>query len=414
MPTTEHDQRIAELATGFALGELDDTELKEFYDLLREPGNSGISAGQIAWETLGTMVDLRAQMGSAFQDTLYLRLAEGGKDDARFATKIRNRLGRSRPRLQPVAAPEPSDRQRGWAPWMAGTLLLLLVTGALLWPRSGEGPVAQVIAVAGGATQDGRGLVAGQAVDRRQLLVPTGAQLTLGWSDGSRMTLAGPASVVAGREGLSLLGGHAWWTAIGTLSIGLPDRTSALPLPPGSRGALAIRDNHTTIGLTIGNLTANGVTLTAGQALDLSRPMEPYPWQQHSLMANVVAEPGGGAARWRLSGVATWKDIGGLLLIHGRDRDGGEVVIRLAPGSVVLEVAGREVQRATLGGAPLADRPLEVLGDVNSLSVLVSSQRLELPLTKPIAALTWNAEGTAALSEARFVSGPDSEPPLKP
>jgi hypothetical protein len=414
MPTSERDQRISELATGFALGELDDGELKEFYDLLREPGDSGAAAGQIAWETLGTMVDLRAQMGSAFQDTLYLRLAEGGKDDARFATKIRNRLGRSRPRLQPVEAPGPSDRPRSWAPWIAGTVLLVLVGVALLWPRGGEGPVARVVSVAGGATQDGRGLVAGQAVDRRQLLVPTGALLTLGWSDGSRMTLAGPASAVAGSEGLSLLGGQAWWNAVGVLSIGLPDRSAALPLPPGSRGALAIRDNRTTVALASGRLATAGANLAAGQALELSRPDEPYAWQQGALAAGAVAAPGGSAARWRLSGVATWKDTTGSLSMRGRDRDGGEVVVRLAPGSVVLEVAGREVQRAALGGAPLAERPLEILGDGTSLSVLVSSQRLELPLAQPITGLAWLAEGAADLAGARFTTGPDPEPAATP
>ena len=123
MSTSDRDQRTMELATGFALGELDDAELEEFYELLREPGDLGVAAGQLAWETLGTMVDLRAQMGSSFQDTIYLKLAEGSKDDARFATKVRSKIGKSRPRLQPVAAPDPTNRQRNWAPYIAGALL---------------------------------------------------------------------------------------------------------------------------------------------------------------------------------------------------------------------------------------------------------------------------------------------------
>jgi hypothetical protein len=112
MTTSERHQRIMELATGFALGELSDDELKEFYEALREPGDPGLDAGRVAWETLGTMVDLRAQTGSAFQDTLYLRLAEGGKTDANFAGKVRGRLGHSRPRLQPVTTPPPVEHRR--------------------------------------------------------------------------------------------------------------------------------------------------------------------------------------------------------------------------------------------------------------------------------------------------------------
>ena len=98
--------------------------------------------------------------------------------------------------------------------------------------------------------------------------------------------------------------------------------------------------------------------------------------------------------------------------MHGRDRDGSEVIVHLTPGSVVLTVAGREIQRATLGGAPLADRPLEVHGDGTTLAVLVSSQRFELLLAKPITALSWKADGDAQFTDARFISGPDTEPPL--
>lgn len=411
MPTSDRDQRIMELSTGFALNELDDAELKEFYDLLREPGEAGVSAGQIAWETLGTMVDLRTQMGTSFQDTLYLKLSEGGQDDARFATKVRNRLGRSRPRLQPVESPEPPDARPSWALWIAGAALLALIAGALLWPR-GEAAVARVVAVAGAASLDGRGVVAGQAITRRQILVPSGAQLTIGWTDGSEMTLAGPASAVAGSEGLSLLGGQAWWTAVGTLNIGLPDRTVALALPPGSRGALAIRDNRTTVALSSGQIASSGITLAAGHAVDLAQPDQSYPWQHEPLATGTSIATGGAAARWRITGNASWSDTTSAITVNARTASGDAVIIRLAPGSVVLTMGGKEKQRSTLSGAPLADRRFDITGDSTTLAVTVSSQRLELPLTQPIASVQCAIEAGAVLSDARFSTGPEQEPPL--
>ena len=35
-PTPNLDARIADLATGFAIGDLDEAELREFYNLLRD------------------------------------------------------------------------------------------------------------------------------------------------------------------------------------------------------------------------------------------------------------------------------------------------------------------------------------------------------------------------------------------
>ena len=68
--------RLHYLATGFALGELEEAELRELYEELRQPGEPGIAAAQIAWRSLHHTLDLRTQMGSRFQDEVRSRIAE--------------------------------------------------------------------------------------------------------------------------------------------------------------------------------------------------------------------------------------------------------------------------------------------------------------------------------------------------
>ena len=46
MTDANRDQRIAELVTGFALGELEESELRELYSELRSPDQDGERAAQ--------------------------------------------------------------------------------------------------------------------------------------------------------------------------------------------------------------------------------------------------------------------------------------------------------------------------------------------------------------------------------
>ena len=413
MPS-ESEQRIFELATGFALGELDDAELGELYDALRAPGEAGATAAHAAWDTLHTIVDLRAELGTSFQDALYLRLTEefAGGDPA-FGDKLRARLGHARPRLSPVEPPPASPRRHGW---LIATLVaaLVIAAGALALALAGRGeaPVATVTALAGSPTLDGRTLALGSAIDRRQIVVPAGAQLTLGWRDGARATIAGPAAAVAGPRSLSLPSGRSWCTGSDGFALGLPDRATALAVPDGTAIAIAIADSRSTLAVARGRLADSQVTLEAGQVVDLTHPARPYAWRREALPVAVAATPGAAHARWRMEGTAAWGDSSDTLRLRCAQRDGGEVVLELTPGRVLVLVDGTETQRVALGGAPLAERRCELRGDERTLNVTIGSQRLEVGLGTAIERVSWEATGAGRLLDALFVTGPEREPPL--
>ena len=68
------EDRIHELATGFALGELSKTDMAELLEYLQADGKAGEVAAQAAWDVLGTTVHIRSVIGHQFQDTLMHRL----------------------------------------------------------------------------------------------------------------------------------------------------------------------------------------------------------------------------------------------------------------------------------------------------------------------------------------------------
>lgn len=410
--TSDAEQRILELATGFALGELDERELTELYDALRAPGAAGAEAARATWDTLHTVIDLRAELGTGFQDALYLRLTEefAGGDPA-FAQKLRARLGHSRPRLAPVAPPPPPPRRHRW-------LIAVLVVGILVAAAAvalagrGEAPVAVVAGLAGSPTLDGRTLTIGSPIDRRQLVVPAGAQLTLAWSDGARATLAGPAAAVAGPRSLSIPSGRLWCTGADGFALGLPDRATALALPGGTVAALAIADSRSTLALAAGRVADGEVTLEAGQAAELAHGAQPYAWRHEPIPAGTDAVPGAEHARWRIEGLATWSDMADVVRIHCARHDGGELSLELAPGRALVLVDGVETQRITTAGAPLAERRLHLRGDGRALTATIGTQRIEIGLSAPIERVRWEAQGGARLADPVFATGPEREPPL--
>ena len=71
--------RIAELATGFALGELDEAELRELYGALRD-ARTGAASARVAWQALDVVGDLRSGLNERFQDALRHRLASAPDD----------------------------------------------------------------------------------------------------------------------------------------------------------------------------------------------------------------------------------------------------------------------------------------------------------------------------------------------
>lgn len=411
--TDIREQRVLELTTGFALGELSDGELRELYDVLREPGEAGQQAGKAAWEALGVCVDLRAQLGTAFQDSLYLQLSESGEiGTAAFVTKVRSRLGHSRPRLQPVEAPAPSLRR----PWLRPLIAVVVVVAALLaivpwWSPQREAPVATVAAVIGTAARDGANLSPGSTVDRRQILVAPSAQVTLAWADGSTAVIAGPAAVVAGGKGMALLSGRAWIRTAGDFAIGLPDRPEPVQVPAACALAIEIRDNRSSLAVASGRLDSTRLRVQTDEVADLSTSDQPYAWQRVDLTATSHAETGAAQARWALSGTVIFQEPNSAIVLRIQLADDHVAELFISPGSAALRLDGRELQRLALGGAPLAERELQVRAQGAVLSVALGGQKMEVTLPAGAERVGWDGE-SGELRQAVFTTGPARTPPF--
>lgn len=407
----DHDNRVLDLATGFALGELSDDELREFYDRLREPGEAGQRAGEVAWEALGVCMDLRSQMGTTFQDALFIELSESGEaGTARFAAKVRNRLGHSRPRLQPVAAPETTTRRRSLPVIIAVVIALALAT--LPWIL-GSRPetVATVAAVVGSVTREGQPVIEQQGIDRRDLMVADGAQLTLTWDNGSRATFAGPAAVVAGPSGFSLLAGRAWCRSEAGFTIGLPDRSESVDLDGGAELAIEIRENRSTLGLIRGRIDSGRLKLEPDQAVELAQPTSPYPWRSDALDRGAEGTIGASQARWQLHGTVVFEDTEAAVLVRGRLGEDHTVEVAILPTSASLRIDGKELQRVTLSGAPLAERDLVVNGQGQRILVTIAGMRIDAPLPSAPLSLAWDAQ-KGHLRDATLRTGPGRQPPF--
>jgi hypothetical protein len=408
-PSAERDQRLLELSTGFALGELEEAELREFYDLLRDP-ERGADAARLAWETLGVVVDLRSELGTGFQDTLAFRLhKEAGGTDSQFETRMRTRIGASRPRLQPISPP--STTRRGRRAWLAIAAFAGLTAVVAVIAVSGgtAPPSARVAAMDGTASQDGRLLTLGSTIDRRQVVVPSGSRLTLAWQDGSDAVLVGPASAVVGPASLSLLSGQIWLSAAAAFTLGLPDSAKPLTLQRATRCAVEIRDSRSLVGVATGAASGDGFAVASGPAVAIGRGA-PYAWSEQALPAGTVAAPGADHATWRMSGTLAFDDTAAAVVIRCERGQGAPVVITAQPGRVVVSEDGNEVQRMVLAGAPLVARQILASSDGSEFSLLVGGQRLSLPLRFAIAGVSWQATGRAAIEQALFATGPQRQP----
>jgi len=410
--TAPREQRVQELATGFALGELNDQELKELYNHLREPGDAGRIAGEVAWQALGACIDLRAELGTAFQDSIYLKLSESGEaGTAAFVTKMRSRLGHSRPRLQPVEVTTSMSRRRWWAPLAAGIVVVGLLAAALWWQSDRQPPVATVQDVVGLVSQDGRALRVNDGLDRRQISIAAAAQISIAWEDGSTAVIAGPASVVTGRNSLSLLAGRAWLRTRGELTVGLPDRSEALRLPNGCALAIAIRDNRSTLALAAGRLDTLRPPLEPGTVIAFQRDSSAYPWVQQELTSGMRVQPGSAQAQWSLDGSIRFTDPNAAVVIHIDLDDQHTCEGVLSPGNVALRIDGREVHRLALGGAPLTERDILVEAQGPVLTISIGGQKLEATLPASVANVFWDGV-SGTITNARFRTGPEPKPPF--
>ncbi len=223
MSPIERESRISELATGYALDELDDAQLHEFHGYLSDPV-AGRAAARLAWGTLHTVTDLRAARSHTWQDSLRTRLTAGHR---------------------------PWLTAHGLRWLISGCVVLLgLLGGWSWWHRASS--LAEVEAVVGKVDVDGRELQPGMSVDGRLLNIAEGGLATLRWSDGTRLMVSGPGTLMPQLTGAIMLEGHADVTAAAKWTLTLPD--GAVRARSGSRLTSDVHAGRSCLGVVSGDV----------------------------------------------------------------------------------------------------------------------------------------------------------------
>lgn len=362
----DSSDEVFALAQAFARNELDSGGQQRLYDLLCESGERGRQHARLAWQALAIDSDLRAHLGGqAICEAVRLRLDDQGG----FLQAVWQRLGWSRPTLQPVAVPEVEQTWRRFFRWPLGVLLLAVLL-LLWWLMSSSWSMAVVVGNDGMSRLNGRPLPIGAQLDVPMsdgvVVVGEGSRLQLRLRDEGEMTLIGPtqASFAAGR--IAVANGRVESSSgNGALSLGLPD--GQLTLDAQSAVTVQVRDGQSAFGVRRG--TARFVdaqlmphAVTAGQAwhqgvsaawlggLGASPVVgDSAPWLQAALAT---------APSWRLS--LYWQPNGlddEMIFYDPRltAGEGGEPLAVL--GTRSLYWAGREWQ---LSGPPLAARRIDL------------------------------------------------------
>jgi len=401
---SERDERIAYLATGFALGALETAELQELYDALREKGDAGRSAASTAWKVLGLTVDLRSTLGTQLQDTVAHRveaMATGADEESEFVGRFRSTMG--------------------IAPLLIALALGAVVAVALLLARRGPERIARVGSVRGTVTVEGVALAPGSVLDRRPVIVGAGGLVELKWPDGHVVTVEGPANIVPQGEGLSLSSGTAWVAAEGAFTVGLPDGRARLEA--GSVLAAEVASNRSVLGMSEGHASLGGegvarAALEKGRAAVLpdsatGSGLKLFRWQREAVCraegATLYLEREGDPGAWRFEVVVVWGGRDASVSLRGGDAGGGEV--RLAPGVVVVAPVGAPESRHELAGAPLLARRVTVTASPGRLPA-VSVEGLAEPLPSPFAdpPAEVRLAGSARLTSASYHTGPPPGP----
>ncbi len=402
----EREARIADLAAGFALGELQDSELGELYEALREPGDRGVRAARLAWQQLAMVTDLRANLGAAFQETVRHRIAKEGLSD-RFVKNARSRLGMPGHGLPELSAPRPTPRVRRGALLLALLVLLsaALARALIARPR----PLCEVRAVVGGATLGGETLLPHSPIDGRQVVVPAGSELMLGWGTLAEVVISGPANAIAQPAGISISNGQAWISANGAFTIGLPDGTIHAGAAGKTDLAVEVADGHSVLGSSAGSLATAVGRLTTGEALSGA---DTFPWTSASLdqlPERTVAVP-----VWSMEAHAAWKQASDAvqLTVSGENRlQGWSILWR--PGAVQLLALGDATPRIlTLKGPPLSDMPLAISVRGGHLHLSCGTDEIADEPLPGRSALELSVSARAALAGLSWRSGPPQHPPL--
>ena len=384
------DARISELATGFAINELTDDELRELHGQLVDPTH-GQAAARSAWRTLETVTDLRAERSSSLQDTVRSRIEEsaGSAGGSGITARFLRRIGLRRGALAPVLATGGTPRRR--STWWLGCIIILLGAAATVtWWLTAVRPVARVVAVVGRATVATTTLGPGDPLDGRPLSAAAGAVLTLRWADGSQAVLSGPGTLVPSRDGLALLGGTVQVDAIGPLALGLPDGFARAAA--GTRFTAAVTDGRSCLGTAQGVLETDDGPLSAGfaRAAGVTFTWEHLTWTR---LPGVL--PTTGIASWRLA-------------LHAAPIGDGRITLTWPTGGLTVDAQSVTLQR---DGTPLvrAVHPpgtaqIELAAGPAGFTIRLQDEELLRLATAPTSVAT-TTTGQVPLA-AVFTSGP--------
>ncbi len=400
------EKRLVELATGFALGELEKHELEELHELIRDGGSHDNRAAAVVWEALGISVDLRAMLDRQFADAVRHRLdsAPAADDDGAppgdqqrsrsFLRSFAARVGIARPVLAPLNSPaDKTANPRSPLRALLWVLPAFLLAAApfLLWYTLRSSVSAT--AIAGSVTIEGRAVVPGQSLPRSPVIVAEGASLAITWPDGHRALVLGPANLVPRESALSLSSGTAWLSTRGRFTLGLPDGQAQTSAPADF--AAVIIENRSMVGVSAGTakLTVRYQqhAVHPGTAAVLDGPTFPWqprlPWKDDRSTGTppVIVrkiETDQDSPVWRIRGHLNWssrEDRVEILLPGSRDEKPRR--IRLTPG-IVEVTSATATRRYTVLGAPLLKREL-LLEAPHAGRALLKLEGLSSPVPLP-------------------------------
>jgi hypothetical protein len=415
----EQEARIAELATGFALGELDEAELRELYGALRD-ARTGAASARVAWQSLDVVGDLRSGLNERFQDALRHRLASAPDDG--FAARMWRRLGFAARGLDPVTAPAPSPVARTVALITVVLGAMALAVGATLLALGHHaGAPATVTAVLGETRSGERVLIPGAGLDQRRLAVTPNGQVSLAWPDGASAVLVGPwlpegsgrADALAHTNGLELAEGRAWVSAGPGFTVLLPDRTCTVT-ESDTELAIEVIDRHSWIGVARGACDGGGGTAVA--ARQGIGPAGVYSWTwKWDAVSGTLPGAGAGAGQpprtWRLSADLGWSAGGDGADFALESTGKHTVTLACIPGQVVVNVDGSEAGRLATTGSPLLATRLDLeQREGRKLTITLAGRTLAVDVPEALVRFQLTASGGAMAKVMAFNPLPTLRP----
>ncbi len=217
--------------------------------------------------------------------------------------------------------------------------------------------------------------------------------------------------VVAGGKGLALLSGRAWIRTAGDFAIGLPDRPEPVQVTAACVLAIEIRENRSSLAVASGRIESARLRVRADEVADLSASDQPYAWQRVDVTASTSAETGTTQARWALTGTVIFHEPNSAVVLRIQLAKNHVAECFISPSSAALRLDGRELQRLALGGAPLAERELQVRAQGAVLAVALGGQKMEVTLPAGAERIGWDGAG-GELRQAIFTTGPARTPPF--